>query len=103
MKATLEAIRVLKAELTIKRKTKALTAKNQKNVNGFVKANLNYDMLVNEADCVRDLSEDQKGLEAAERKQESAYNKASEFWNELPMTEKKNLVKTHTYLTLKCY
>jgi hypothetical protein len=103
MESILKSIETLKIELSKKRKTEALTKNNQKNVNAFVKHNLNYDMLVNTADCIRDFSKDIKRVTKVEQQQEAAYNKASNYWGDLPISEKRNLMKNHDYLSIKDY
>lgn len=59
----------------------AINSKHQKTVNKFLSWNAKYDAIV-------DATEDNGG-----RKQENAYNKASEFFSELPKREQKNLAR----------
>lgn len=97
MKQQLADIKATKVKLAVSRQTKAISSKNQKAVDKFVKHNLDYDMLVNENDCREDAG---KPSPHCENKQALAYDKAADIWEALPMSERKNLVKTHEYLTL---
>ncbi len=102
IKTALESLKALKVELAEKRKTKALNPKLQKTLNAFVKANLNYDMLVNEQE-LRDELGTNNSPAALDQRLGLAYDLAGDAWEMLPLAERKNLVKSHDYLTLKDY
>lgn len=82
------------------RVTISLTKKNQATVNRFVRQNCMHDFLVNELDHANEWG---KPVSRIERLMSQAYEFAQMAWLELPKSERKNLIKTHTYLAMGDY
>lgn len=63
----------------------AINQKHQRKVTAFIRWNAKYDSLVNEG-------------KDETRAAENAYNKALEYWSELPKREQKNIEKHIEYV-----